>query len=68
MYMDPKSTKNRTQWVYMYLEPAKNWTYWFYMDLDLALELDLMGFHGLDSIYLKCFFFGKVWILGLSRG
>jgi len=57
MYMDPKSTKNRTQCVYMYLEPAKNWTYWFYMDLDLALELDLMGFHGLDSIYLKCFFF-----------
>jgi hypothetical protein len=40
--------KNQTQWVYMDLKPTKNQTHLLYIDLDLALESNLMGFHGFE--------------------
>jgi hypothetical protein len=47
-FRSKSKSKNQTQWVYMDLKPTKNWTHLLYIDIDLALELDLVGFHGFD--------------------
>jgi hypothetical protein len=47
-FRSKSKSKNQTQWVYMDLKPTKNRTHLLYIDLDLALESNLVGFHGFE--------------------